>query len=46
MLDRQHIVDTARGWLGVPYRHQGRRKDKGVDCVGLIIGVGAELGLQ
>lgn len=46
MIDRQHIVNTARGWLDVRYRHQGRTKEKGVDCVGLIIGVGAELGLQ
>lgn len=46
MIDRQHIVDTARGWLDIRYRHQGRSKEKGVDCVGLIIGVGEEIGLQ
>ncbi len=46
MLERDHIVEVARSWLGVPYRHQGRRKDRCVDCVGLIIGVGQELGLQ
>jgi cell wall-associated NlpC family hydrolase len=42
---RDTIVETARGWLGTPYRHLGRRKDRHVDCVGLIIGVGAELGM-
>ncbi|MCO5157884.1 MAG: hypothetical protein M9945_14240 [Aquamicrobium sp.] len=46
MIDRQHIVDTARTWIDARYRHQGRSKERGVDCVGLIIGVGAELGLQ
>jgi cell wall-associated NlpC family hydrolase len=44
-LSRQTIVETARSWLGTPYRHLGRRKDRHVDCVGLIIGVGAELGM-
>ncbi|WP_113155960.1 C40 family peptidase [Nitratireductor sp. OM-1] len=46
MLERKRIVDMARGWLGVRYRHQGRSKERGVDCVGLILGVGAELDLQ
>lgn len=36
------IVQTARTWLGTPYRHQHRHKGHGCDCVGLIIGVGKE----
>lgn len=46
ILEREHIVSIARTWVGVPYQHLGRRKDKSVDCVGLIIGVGQELGLK
>ena len=38
------MILAARGWVGVPFRHQGRDR-RGVDCVGLIIAVGAELGL-
>lgn len=41
---RQHVVETARQWVGTPYRHQGRKKGHYVDCIGLIIGVGADLG--
>ncbi len=26
-------------WLGTPYRHQGRRKGVGCDCLGLVLGV-------
>jgi NlpC/P60 family putative phage cell wall peptidase len=32
-------VAAARGWIGTPYRHQGRLKGVGCDCLGLIIGV-------
>lgn len=42
---RRHVVDTARQWIGTPYRHQGRKKGHYVDCIGLIIGVGADLGV-
>lgn len=37
------VVATARGWLGVPFLHQGRSRS-GVDCAGLVICVGRELG--
>ena len=30
------IIGEARGWVGVPFRHQGRSRE-GVDCVGLPI---------
>jgi NlpC/P60 family putative phage cell wall peptidase len=39
------ILGAARTWLGTPWRHQGRLKSVAVDCGGLIIGVGRELGL-
>lgn len=34
---------VARGWIGTPYRHQGRRKGVGTDCLGLIVGVWREV---
>jgi NlpC/P60 family putative phage cell wall peptidase len=43
--DPQDIMATARSWLGTPWVHRGRLKGVGVDCGGLIIGVGRELGL-
>jgi cell wall-associated NlpC family hydrolase len=43
--DPQDIKATARTWLGTPWIHQGRLQGVGVDCGGLIIGVGKELGL-
>jgi len=41
---RADIVACARSWLDVPWKHQGRARD-GVDCGGLILVVGWELGL-
>lgn len=42
---RAQVVQAARSWLGTPYHHQARLKGVGVDCVGLVIGVGRELGM-
>ncbi|PIR33975.1 MAG: peptidase P60 [Alphaproteobacteria bacterium CG11_big_fil_rev_8_21_14_0_20_44_7] len=39
------IVEAARGWLGTKFHHQGRMKNVGVDCIGLIVGVAKELGI-
>lgn len=39
------IVEVARSWLLTPYVHQHRLKGAGVDCVGLVIGVGLEAGI-
>lgn len=44
LIARLEIVDVARTWLGAPYIHQGRSR-KGVDCIGLIMEVGSDLGL-
>ncbi len=41
----QQIVACARGWLGVPFRHQGRSRH-GVDCLGLLACVAGELKLE
>lgn len=33
---RQQIVDEARTWVGVRWRHQGRTR-YGIDCAGLVV---------
>jgi cell wall-associated NlpC family hydrolase len=38
------VAAAARQWLGVRFAHQGR-SDMGLDCAGLVIVVGRELGL-
>jgi len=45
------IVATARGWIGTRFHHQGRLRKTdshkgGVDCLGLLVGVAAELDLR
>jgi cell wall-associated NlpC family hydrolase len=44
MIDRQTVVDTARSYLGVKYRHQGRSRF-GIDCLGLLVLVARDLWL-
>lgn len=39
------VVQEARKWLGVPWRHQGRDHN-GIDCAGLIIKVAHGLGIS
>jgi NlpC/P60 family putative phage cell wall peptidase len=36
-------VREALTWVGTPYRHQGRKKGVGADCLGLVMGVYAAL---
>ncbi|HVT35708.1 MAG TPA: NlpC/P60 family protein [Nevskiaceae bacterium] len=45
MITHTQIIAAARGWLGTPFRHQGRVRGVGVDCLGLVIGVARELAL-
>lgn len=40
------IIAEARSWVGTPYHHQAVVKRVGVDCVGLILGVGMAVGLM
>ena len=35
----ERVTAEARDWRGTPYRHQGRRKGGGCDCIGLVLGV-------
>lgn len=46
MPDREQILEAARAWLGTPFRHQGRCRGVGVDCIGLIVGVARDLGIN
>jgi hypothetical protein len=39
------IANEARRWIGTPFRHQGRMRGAGVDCVGLVAGVGVAIGV-
>lgn len=34
---RIQALAEARTWLNTPFRHQGRRKGSGVDCIGLVL---------
>lgn len=45
MVTRVQIIEEARTWLDVPWRHQGRNR-AGIDCVGLIVKVTQALGLN
>lgn len=40
------IIQIAREWLGTPFHHQGRVKGVGCDCIGLVIGVAEEAGIE
>lgn len=42
---REEIIACARGYLGVPWRHQGRCS-AGLDCAGLVRMVAHDLGLS
>lgn len=41
---RQQIINEARTWLGVPWRHHGRNR-QGIDCVGVGVVVTRDLGI-
>jgi NlpC/P60 family putative phage cell wall peptidase len=39
----ERVAAEACRWIGTPYRHQGRRRQVGCDCVGLLLGVWREV---
>lgn len=45
MTTRAEVVLEARAWISTPYQHQARIRGVGVDCIGLLIGVGRALQL-
>lgn len=40
------IAATARKYLGTPWRHQGRDRVLGLDCIGLLVVVAQDLDLE
>lgn len=44
MPNSDQIIEAARRWLGVRWKHQGRTRS-GIDCLGLIVLVAKELGI-
>lgn len=42
---REQIIDEARTYIDVPWRHMGRSRF-GIDCVGLVVLVGRAIGLH
>jgi NlpC/P60 family putative phage cell wall peptidase len=45
LITGEDVVAEARRWIGTPWRHQARLRGVGVDCGGLVVGVGQALGL-
>jgi NlpC/P60 family putative phage cell wall peptidase len=45
MTTRAEIVAEARSWIGTRWHHQAATKGVGVDCIGLLRGVGINTGL-
>lgn len=33
------VIAEAERWIGTPYRHQGRMRGVGCDCIGLLLGI-------
>lgn len=42
---RNNVIRIAREWIDTPFKHQAMVKGVGADCVGLVAGVGDELGI-
>ena len=42
---RGALVAEARTWHGTPFKHQGRVRRVGVDCIGLIVQPARDLGM-
>lgn len=45
MDQRAAVLEEARLWLGTPYKHQHMLRGVGVDCIGLVWGVGEGAGV-
>ncbi len=43
-ITREQIIEAARSYIDVPYKQQGRSREHGLDCVGLIVMVGHDTG--
>jgi cell wall-associated NlpC family hydrolase len=45
-MTRDQVISEARSWIGTPWRHQGRSRKRGVDCIGLLVVVARSFGLN
>ncbi len=43
---REQIVRQARSYLGTRFHHQGRLRGVGIDCVGVLVCVAKDLGIE
>lgn len=39
------FITAAREWVGTPFKHQGRHKGVGVDCIGVVYCTGRDMGI-
>ena len=46
MPDRKAVVEAARKYLKTPFLQRGRGIGQGIDCIGVVLCVGADLGLN
>jgi len=46
MVTQNAIADQARLYIGTPFRHQGRSRIGGLDCVGLLVRIAKDLKLS
>lgn len=42
----EKIVQEARSWIDTPFKAQGRLKNNGCDCLGLVMGIARNLNLK
>lgn len=45
LITRAQVVACARSYIGVPFRHMGRTRQEGLDCIGLPLAVMRDLGI-
>lgn len=45
-LQAADVIETARSFIGTPWRHQGRMPGRGLDCIGLLVKVAHTLELE
>lgn len=46
MTQQAMLVSQARRYLGVRFAHQGRNRETGVDCLGLLLCAAEDIGLE
>ena len=46
MISRAAVVEETRRWIGTPWHHQASVRGIGCDCIGLVVGVAAAVGVR